>query len=170
MADANAATAAGPKPPLAGTAAVVLLVLAADWSSKAAVVRLMELGDSIRVLPFLNLVHAQNTGMAFSLLAHGGAGTRWFLVGVSILLSTILLYLIVRRLGTRTELFAFQLVLAGALGNLQGRAMDGYVVDFIDVHAGGHHWPAFNVADSAISLGFLVFLCTPLFSRRDRIG
>ena len=149
-----------------GTALVLLLVLSADWGTKAAVEQSMELGERIRLLPMLNLVHVRNSGMAFSILADQGPVARWFLVAVSAALSALLLVLIVRRVGTPTELFAFQLILAGALGNLQGRVQHGFVVDFVDVHAGGYHWPAFNVADAAISVGTLVFLYATFFGGR----
>jgi len=150
-------------------ALLILGLLAADWATKAAVERHLELGESIRLLPFLNLVHVRNSGMAFSLLADQGDLARWFLVSVSAAVSAVLLWMVARRMGNPPELLAFQVILAGALGNLQGRFEDGFVVDFVDVHAAGWHWPAFNVADSAICVGFAIYLWAAVFPPQDKI-
>jgi len=104
------------------------------------------------VTPFFNLVLAHNTGAAFSFLADAGGWQRWFFALVSIGISIAILVML-RRGGTRLASFALALVLGGALGNLWDRLTLGHVVDFLQLHAGGYYWPAFNVADSAICVG-----------------
>jgi signal peptidase II len=102
---------------------------------------------AIKVLPFFNIVYAENTGSAFGMLK--GLGI-WFFIGVSTAAVIFLSVLIIR---DRVHAFAYALLLGGAAGNLFDRAFHGYVVDFLDFYVSTFHWPAFNVADSALTLG-----------------
>jgi len=127
-------------------------VVALDLATKAWVSAVFRYGEVREVTPFFNLVLAHNTGAAFSFLADAGGWQRWFFALVSIGISIAILVML-RRGGTRLASFALALVLGGALGNLWDRLTLGHVVDFLQLHAGGYYWPAFNVADSAICVG-----------------
>ena len=132
------------------TAAVLLL----DQGTKQLAERMMELHEPIRLLPFLNLTLTYNTGAAFSLLSSAGGWQRWFFAGLAAVVSVVLLVWLWRASPReRWLLCGLALVLGGALGNLWDRLAIGAVVDFIDLHYAGRHWPAFNVADSAICVG-----------------
>lgn len=148
---------------------LVALVAAADQITKALVSADIPLDRGIEVIPgILNLVHARNPGAAFGMLADAGAHWRpvFFIV-----ISVAALAVIVRLLAgsSRTEwrlLGGYSLFFAGALGNLVDRIRFGEVVDFIDVHVGAWHWPAFNVADAALCAGSALFLLHFLWDRR----
>jgi len=131
------------------SAAVVVL----DLATKAWVSRVFTLNESVEITPFFNLVLAHNTGAAFSFLAGAGGWQRWFFVGVTLAVSAVLLVMLRRHPHQRLLALALALVLGGAAGNLWDRATLGYVVDFVQLHAAGYYFPAFNVADSAISVG-----------------
>jgi signal peptidase II len=145
------------------TAFVILL----DWQTKQWVSSALELYRPQEVLSWLNITLAHNYGAAFSFLSKASGWQRWFFVvlasGVSLLLLVWLLRL--RRREWVTGL-GLALILGGALGNLMDRVQLGYVVDFIDVHFGGWHYPAFNVADSAITCGVALLLLDALFFSR----
>jgi signal peptidase II len=128
-------------------------IVALDLASKAWMSGWLRLGESREVTPFFNLVMAHNTGAAFSFLAGAGGWQRWFFIAVSVVVATILVVLLKRNATNRLLGIALALVLGGAIGNLHDRITLGHVVDFIQVHAGGYHFPAFNVADSAITIG-----------------
>lgn len=144
-------------------------IVAADLATKAAVAANVGLGASHELLPFLNLVHVKNSGAAFGLLAGMGEWARWFLVGVSVALVALLGALAVRGRVAPLERLALWVVIGGALGNLHDRVRHGTVVDFIDVHAAGWHWPAFNVADSAICVGLALYVLAAFLVPRDRM-
>lgn len=132
-------------------AAVVILL---DQITKLAVIdRLAAYVDVIPLTGFFNLVHVHNTGAAFSLFADQPGWQRWFFLGIAGIASTIIVVLL-RKAGDR-PLFAvaLALILGGALGNVIDRVLYGHVIDFLDFHYGGWHFPAFNVADSAITVG-----------------
>lgn len=135
---------------LAGT------VLIVDQITKQLVVRHFGLFDRVDLAPFLNLVRMHNTGAAFSLFA---SAAPLFFVALSIAVSVaILIWLRRHPHGNRLVAAALALILGGALGNAVDRATRGFVIDFIDVHVMGWHWPAFNIADSAITIGALLIL------------
>jgi signal peptidase II len=136
------------------SAAVVLL----DLASKAWMSNWLKLGESYTVTPFFNLVMAHNAGAAFSFLADAGGWQRWFFILVTAVVSTVLVVLLKRNAANRLLCTALALVLGGAIGNLFDRITLGHVVDFIQVHAAGYHFPAFNVADSAITIGVVLLL------------
>ena len=109
---------------------------------------------TIEVIPgFFNLVQVHNTGAAFSFLADAGGWQRWLFTGLSAGASIFIVYLLHSHAGQRLFCFALTCVLGGAVGNLIDRVVYGYVIDFLDFYAAGWHFPAFNVADSAITLG-----------------
>lgn len=122
--------------------------------------------ESIELLPFFKLTVLHNTGAAFSFLHDAGGWQRWFLVVVS---SGVSLFILVwlARLGRGRTLLALALavILGGALGNLWDRAAQGYVVDFIVLHYAGYYFPAFNLADTAITVGVALYLLDMLLSR-----
>ncbi|MDN5871470.1 MAG: signal peptidase II [Nitrococcus sp.] len=123
----------------------------------------------VPLLASLNLTLSYNRGAAFSLLADQGGWQRWLLIGVAICVCAFLLrWLAKLRRRERWLALALGLILGGALGNVIGRMRYGYVIDFIDIHYGQWHWPAFNVADSAITLGLTGLLLQLWFENRRR--
>ncbi len=143
-------------------------VAAADLATKAWVSAAFRPGDVHVVTPFLNLVLWHNPGAAFSFLAGAGGWQRWFFVGVTVAVGAVLLAMLRRQGANRLLALALALVLGGAAGNLWDRLRLGHVVDFIQIHAGGYYWPAFNVADSAITVGVALILWDGL--RETRAG
>jgi signal peptidase II len=133
-------------------------VVAADLATKEWVSTTFGYGETVEVLPFFNLVLVHNSGAAFSFLAGAGGWQRWFFSVVAVAISAVLVWML-RKPGTgRLLSAALALVLGGALGNLYDRMTLGYVVDFVQLHAGGYYFPAFNVADSAITAGVALLL------------
>lgn len=137
---------------------VSAVVLALDLATKAWVSQAFQLGESVRVTSFFNLVRVHNAGAAFSFLADAGGWQRWFFVVVTILVSAVLVTMLRRNPANRLLASAVSLVLGGAAGNLWDRATLGHVVDFVQVHGGGYYFPAFNVADSAITVGVILLV------------
>lgn len=129
-------------------------VVILDQVTKALVVNTVKLSDAIELLPILDIVYLENTGAAFSMLAQAGGWQRWFFIILALVVSVALMVWL-RRIRSEQILLAvgLSLVLGGALGNVIDRVMLGYVVDFIYFHWGPHYFPAFNVADTAISIG-----------------
>jgi signal peptidase II len=117
---------------------------------------------------FLNLTHVRNTGVAFGLFASHGMSASWLLTGLGLLaLSAVSLYFGYASPRDRGLLLALALVVGGAIGNLIDRIASGAVTDFIDVYVGIHHWPSFNAADAAISIGIALMAIDSLWSRRS---
>ncbi|HKJ76334.1 MAG TPA: signal peptidase II [Gammaproteobacteria bacterium] len=125
----------------------------------------------VEMLPFLNLTLMHNTGAAFSFLSDAAGWQRWFFIVVALGVTAVLV-LWLRRLGPAERWLAgaLALVIGGAVGNLWDRLAYGHVVDFIDLHAAGWHWPAFNIADSAITVGVVVILLDGFLSGRKEGG
>jgi signal peptidase II len=138
--------------------AVSVAVAAADLATKAWVSRSFVEGEVREVTPFFNLVLMHNPGAAFSFLAGAGGWQRWFFTVVTVVIAAAIVWMLSRHRGERFVSFALALVLGGALGNLYDRVTLGHVVDFVQVHAGGYYWPAFNVADSAITVGVALLI------------
>ncbi|SNX27996.1 signal peptidase II [Polynucleobacter meluiroseus] len=113
----------------------------------------LQYGTPEVVLPFLNWLLLFNPGAAFSFLAQGSGWQRWFFTLLGLGASVYILYLLRKNQNDSILTWALSLILGGALGNVLDRILYGAVVDFIDVHYGNWHWPAFNIADSAISVG-----------------
>lgn len=140
-----------------------VLVLVLDQASKLAVAGSMPLYESIPILPMFNLVHAHNPGAAFSFLRDAGGWQRWFFAVIAIVISAVLgVWLSRLQKNEKLLAVALALVLGGAIGNLIDRLAYGYVIDFLDVYYQTHHWPAFNVADSAITVGVALLLLDAL--------
>jgi signal peptidase II len=142
-------------------AAIAGGVAVLDQATKAAVLAWLPLHRSMAVIPgFFDLTHIRNPGGAFGLLAGQSAGIRnaVFLFFSSLAVGLILYFYRSTPPSHRLLSTGFALVLGGAVGNLVDRLRFGHVVDFLDVYIGRYHWPAFNVADSAITLGILIFL------------
>ncbi len=136
-----------------------LLALILDQVSKLAIVGSMELYQSIPVIPFVNLTYVHNTGAAFSFLSEAGGWQRWFFASLAAVISVVITIWIARLKQHETLLaVALALVLGGAIGNLIDRLAYGYVIDFIDIYVDSWHWPAFNIADSAITVGVVLML------------
>jgi len=130
------------------------IIVFLDYLTKKLIVSKIMLYESINVLPFLNIVHVQNKGAAFSMLSN--MGNKYFIAISVVAIIAIAIYL--SRLTKGLELVALSLILGGAIGNLIDRIFIGKVTDFIDVFVGRWHWPAFNVADSALTIGIALFL------------
>ena len=133
--------------------ALALVLVLADQITKVLIAGLYELGEGTPVTSFFNIVRVHNTGAAFSFLADAGGWQRWLFTGLSAGASIFIVYLLYSHAGQRLFCFALACVLGGAVGNLIDRVVYGYVIDFLDFYAAGWHFPAFNVADSAITLG-----------------
>jgi signal peptidase II len=128
-------------------------ILVVDQLTKLAVVNMLTVRDVVPVTPFLNLVLVYNPGAAFSFLADAAGWQRGFFIGIGVVASVWILWLLYRHWQQTLFSFALSLILAGAIGNVIDRVLVGAVIDFLDFHAFGRHWPAFNVADSAITCG-----------------
>jgi signal peptidase II len=133
--------------------ALALIILIADQFTKVLILGYYKLGDSTYVAPFFNIVRAHNTGAAFSFLAAASGWQRWLFTIIGVGATLFILYLL--RSHSHQKLFAFALacILGGAVGNVVDRVLHGYVVDFLQFHWRGWYFPAFNVADSAITVG-----------------
>ena len=140
------------------------LIIVLDQLTKFWIVSALRLGQSIELTAFLNLVFVYNPGAAFSFLSDAGGWQRWFFVGLALAVSTWLTLLIRQHASERLLPLAAALILGGALGNVIDRIRFGAVVDFLDAHAAGWHFPAFNAADSAISVGVALLIWQGLFS------
>lgn len=131
-----------------------LIVFVLDQVTKHAVTASFQYGESKYFLSWFNLVLAHNTGAAFSFLAGASGWQREFFIGVTMIISVVLLWMLMKNnRSNRVLSLALALVLGGALGNLYDRVLHGYVIDFVQWHVAGYFWPAFNIADSAICLG-----------------
>jgi len=142
-------------------------VLVLDLATKSWVSADFQYGEIRPVLPFFNLVLAHNTGAAFSFLAGAGGWQRWFFTVVTIAISIAIVVMMKRHAANRPFAVALALVLGGALGNLYDRVTLGYVVDFVQLHAAGYYFPAFNIADSAITAGVAVLIWDSIFAGRE---
>lgn len=132
---------------------VALAVIAADHLTKFWVSSTLNFQEAVPVLPFFSLVLVHNTGAAFSFLANAGGWQRWFFILVGIVATVIITRLLKHHAHEPRLAFAFALLLGGALGNVIDRVVLGHVVDFLYFHYRSFAWPAFNVADSAITIG-----------------
>lgn len=133
-------------------------IIVADFATKAWVLSAFHLHESVAVTAFFNLVLVMNPGASFSFLADAGGWQKWFFIMLALAISAWLFVLMRRHASERLMPIALALVLGGALGNVIDRIRFGAVVDFLDFHVAGWHWPAFNVADSAISIGVVLLL------------
>jgi signal peptidase II len=140
-----------------------LLVVILDQATKLWANTVLNFNDPVALLPFLNFRLLYNTGAAWSILADAGGWQRWFLSGLTVVISSFLLFWL---LSLKRQQYwiasALALIIGGAFGNLIDRLIYGYVIDFIDIHYQNWHWPAFNIADSAISIGAVMLVVDAL--------
>jgi signal peptidase II len=141
------------------------LVLVLDQLTKWMIVARFELGQGEALTSFFNLVRVHNPGAAFSFLSDAGGWQRWFFTALGVLAAAFILWMLVRHSSQKLFAFALSLLLGGAVGNVIDRLVHGHVIDFLDVHGAwfsplfaGGHFPAFNLADSAITLGAICLL------------
>jgi len=133
--------------------AIALIVLLLDQLSKWSALSNLQMGVPEPVLPFLNWLLLFNPGAAFSFLAQSSGWQRWFFTILGLGAAIYIVYLLYKSQNEKMLCLALSLILGGALGNVLDRVMFGAVVDFIDLHYANWHWPAFNIADSAICIG-----------------
>lgn len=132
---------------------LALGVLIADQMTKWWAQMSLPIAQPIKVTDFLNWFLIYNPGAAFSFLSQAGGWQRWFFTVIGIIAAIVIIWLLQKNMHDRPFCLALSLILGGAIGNVLDRLLYGAVVDFIDVHYDGWHWPAFNIADSAISIG-----------------
>jgi signal peptidase II len=145
---------------------VAVAVILADQATKLTIERMFDYGDVRPVTSFFNLVLTYNKGAAFSFLANAGGWQDEFLTWVGIGASLFILYLLARHGTQKLFSLALALILGGAIGNVIDRIAYGHVIDFLDLHYAGWHWPAFNVADSAIVTGAVLLIVDELLRVR----
>ncbi|HEY5292009.1 MAG TPA: signal peptidase II [Burkholderiales bacterium] len=133
--------------------AVVLDQLTKYWVSAS-----FGYGEARAVTGFFNLVLTHNQGAAFSFLASASGWQRGFFIGIALIAIVVISVLLARHAGDKLFCLSLALILGGAIGNVLDRIALGYVVDFLDVHIAGWHWPAFNLADSAITVGAVLLV------------
>ena len=149
-----------------------LLVILLDQTTKAVIESRFELFDVRPVLPFLEFTLLYNTGAAFSFLAGASGWQRWFFIGLGVAVSLVILYWMRQLEAGRHRLMAagFALILGGALGNVIERIWHGHVIDFIHFHWRQWEFPAFNVADSAITVGAALLILDALLEKKAGQG
>jgi signal peptidase II len=146
-----------------------VLAVVLDQGSKLLISSSMKLYQSIPLIPSFRLTYVHNTGAAFSFLSEAGGWQRWFFAGLALVISIIITIWLTRLQKHETLLAAsLSLILGGAVGNLIDRLAYGYVIDFLDVYYGTWHWPAFNIADSAITLGVILMLIESFISKPEQ--
>lgn len=144
---------------------VAVFAFIVDQFAKLAVVRTYAYGEQVYVTPFFNFVHVLNPGAAFSFLAGAGGWQRFFFITLGLAVSVWLIRMLKQRLPS-LEALGYSLILGGALGNVADRLLRGQVVDFLDFHWHGTHWPAFNLADAAIFAGAVCLIVASMYQVR----
>ncbi|NHA14906.1 signal peptidase II [Thioalkalivibrio sp. XN279] len=147
-----------------------VVIVAADQVTKWLVTQNLALYERIELLPVLGLTHLHNTGAAFSFLADAGGWQRWFFIAIAVLV-TVLVCFWLSRMPARGQGWlaaALALVVGGAVGNVIDRVAHGYVIDFISVHWERSFFPAFNVADSAITVGAAILIIDSFYESRRK--
>jgi signal peptidase II len=164
---ARGSSSAGGMLPWLGLA---LIILIADQFTKVLILGYYRLGDSTYVTSFFNIVRAHNTGAAFSFLAAASGWQRWFFTAIGIAATLFILWMLRSHAGQRLFSFSLACILGGAVGNVVDRLLHGYVVDFLQVHWGNRwYFPAFNIADAAITIGAIGLILDELLRvRRSR--
>lgn len=141
---------------------LALLLFLADQVTKQWILDHYQLGDATVITSFFNIVRAHNTGAAFSFLADASGWQRWFFTGIGVAAAAFIIWMLRANAGQRLLSFALSCILGGAVGNVIDRLQHGYVVDFLDFHWAGWHFPAFNLADSAITVGAVLLILDEL--------
>jgi len=149
---------------------LALIILIADQFSKVLIVGYYQLGDSTTITPFFNIVRAHNTGAAFSFLAAASGWQRWLFTGIGVAATLFIVYLLRTHAGQKLFSFALACILGGAVGNVIDRLLHGHVVDFLQFHWESRwYFPAFNIADAAITSGAACLILDELLRvRRSR--
>ena len=148
---------------------IALITLLLDQLTKIAVVGAFQLGETLPITSYFNLVRVHNPGAAFSFLADASGWQRWFFTGLGTVAAVVMVWLLHSNASEKLFCFAISFVLGGAVGNVIDRVLYGYVVDFLDFHWMAMHFPAFNVADSAITLGAICLILDEVLRvRRSR--
>jgi len=148
---------------------LALLILIADQFTKVLILGYYRLGDATYVTSFFNLVRVHNAGAAFSFLANAGGWQRWFFTGIGIAAAIFIVWMLKSHHGQKLFSFALACILGGAIGNVIDRTLYGYVVDFLDFHYAGWHFPTFNIADSTITIGAVCLILDEILRvRRSR--
>lgn len=146
---------------------IAAVILVADQASKWLILEIvMQPPRIIEVTGFFNIVMVWNRGVSFGMFGEGGEAGRWILSGVALAISAFLLNWL-RQVDHRVSALAIGMVIGGAIGNVVDRVRFGAVADFLDFHLFGYHWPAFNIADSAIVIGVALLLIDSLFGPQD---
>ncbi|MCZ8294492.1 MAG: signal peptidase II [Hylemonella sp.] len=148
---------------------LAFLILVVDQITKGLILVYYHPGEVTVLTDFLNIVRVHNRGAAFSFLAGADGWQRWFFVGIGAVAAVFIVYLLRTHAGQRLFCFALTCILGGAVGNVLDRLLHGYVVDMVDFHIDRWHFPAFNVADTAITFGVIFLLLDELLRvRRSR--
>lgn len=145
---------------------IALITLLLDQLTKITVVGAFQLGETLPITSYFNLVRVHNPGAAFSFLADAGGWQRWFFTGLGVVAAGVMLYLLRMHTGQTLFCLALSLLLGGAVGNVIDRVIYSHVIDFLDFYYGTWHFPAFNVADSAISVGAALLILDELLRVR----
>jgi len=145
---------------------VALVIFLLDQLTKIAIVGAFQLGESLPITSFFNLVRVHNAGAAFSFLADAGGWQRWFFTGLGTVAALVMVYLLRMHAGQTLFCLALSLLLGGAVGNVVDRVLYSHVIDFQDFYYGTWHFPAFNVADSAITMGACLLILDELLRVR----
>ena len=132
---------------------IAIAIVLADQFTKVLIVSTYQLGEGFSVTGFFNIVRVHNEGAAFSFLANSGGWQRWLFTGFGAIAAIAIVWMLKQHAQQKLFGFALACVLGGAVGNVIDRVMYGYVVDFLDFYYAGIHFPAFNLADSAITMG-----------------
>jgi len=141
---------------------LALILLIADQFTKALILGYYQLGDATWVTGFFNIVRVHNSGAAFSFLASASGWQRWFFTAIGIAAAIFIVWMLKSHAGQKLFSFALACILGGAVGNVIDRMLHGYVVDFLDFHYAGWHFPAFNIADAAITVGAICLILDEL--------
>ena len=145
---------------------LALLILIADQFTKVLILGAYRLGDATPITSFFNIVRAHNTGAAFNFLAGASGWQRWLFTGIGVAAAVFIVWMLKAHAGQKLFSFAMACILGGAIGNVVDRMLHGYVLDFLDFHLAGRHFPAFNVADSAITIGAVCLILDELLRVR----
>ena len=148
---------------------ISLVLISFDQYTKWLIIQSLEFGSSIEVTPFFNIVYVLNTGAAFGVLSSQSGWQLYFLSLVAIIASGFIVYLMRQAQRNHLEIIGLSCILAGAIGNLIDRLIMGAVIDFLDFHLFGWHFPAFNIADTCITIGAILVILNEFFLYRHRI-
>ena len=141
---------------------LAVIIVLADQFTKVLILGYYKLGDATYVTSFFNIVRAHNTGAAFSFLAAASGWQRWLFTAIGVAAAIFITWMLKSHAGQKLFSLAMACILGGAIGNVIDRLVHGFVVDFLDFHWDGRHFPAFNLADSAITLGAILLILDEL--------